>query len=209
MGFPGFEYEGPDEVFNELCRLSLTYQGVSWDKVEHGEYQWPIPFDGHPGTFRLHEDEFPNGRGIFKLIRYRDPEEVVDDDYPVWLTTGRRLQSYHTRTQTGRSEGIDYFLSEEVLEVHPDDVEAWGLADGGLARLASRRGEVLVKVQANARSPRGTVFASFSFNDVPVNLLTGAGYDPATDTAELKVCPVKVEPAPASGTEEPEGVAAD
>jgi predicted molibdopterin-dependent oxidoreductase YjgC len=135
-----------------------------------------------------------NGRGVFKLVRYRDPAETVDDDYPVWLTTGRRLASYHTRTQTGRAQGIDYLLPHEVLEVHPDDVEAWGLEDGGWARMASRRGFVVIPVEATDRSPRGTVFASFSFDDVPVNRLTGAGYDPVTDTAELKVCPVRVEP---------------
>jgi predicted molibdopterin-dependent oxidoreductase YjgC len=60
--------------------------------------------------------------------------------------------------------------------------------------MSSRRGTVRVKVLATDRSPRGTVFASFSFNDVPVNELTGSGYDPTTDTAELKVCPVRVEP---------------
>ena len=75
------------------------------------------------------------------------------------------------------------------------DVVAWGLGDGGWARLSSRRGSVLIKVESTRRSPRGTVFTSFAFNDVPVNILTGAGYDPNTDTAELKVCPVKVEPA--------------
>ena len=208
MDFQGFDYAGPHEVFNELCELSGTYHGVDWDKVEDGAYQWPIPFEGHPGTPRLHEDGFINGRGVFKLIRYRDPAETVDDDYPVWLTTGRRLQSYHSRTQTGRSAGIDYLLPEELLEVHPDDVEAWGLTDGGWARMASRRGAIRIRVQATNRSPRGTVFASFSFNDVPVNVLTGAGYDPVTDTAELKVCPVRVEPAegPGSGTQD---VAAD
>ena len=194
MGFEGFDYEGPDEVFNELCELSATYHGVDWDKVEDAEYQWPVPYDGHPGTPRLHEGTFPNGRGIFKMIRYRDPEETVDEDYPVWLTTGRRLASYHTRTQTGRSEGMNYMLPQELLEVHPDDVEAWGLEDGGLAEMSSRRGSVVIRVKATDRSPRGTVFASFSFNDVPVNILTGAGYDPETDTAELKLCPVKVEP---------------
>ncbi|MDT8341934.1 MAG: molybdopterin dinucleotide binding domain-containing protein [Longimicrobiales bacterium] len=198
MGFQGFDYRGPDEVFNELCALSPIYQGLNWEKVADGEYQWPVPFDGHPGTPRLHEDGFVNGRGIFKLIRYRDPAEVVDDDYPVWLTTGRRLESYHTRTQTGRSEGIDYLLSEETLEVHPEDVSAWGLTEGGWARMSSRRGSVLVKVEATRKSPRGTVFASFAFNDVPVNVLTGSGYDPETDTAELKVCPVRVEPAAAA-----------
>lgn len=195
MGFEGFDYDGPDEVFNELCELSATYHGVDWDRVEDAQYQWPIPYEGHPGTPRLHEDSFINGRGIFKMIRYRDPEEVVDEEYPVWLTTGRRLASYHTRTQTGRSGGMDHLLPEEVLEVHPDDVEAWGLEDGGLARMSSRRGSVIVKVEATDRSPRGTVFTSFSFNEVPVNILTGAGYDPETDTAELKVCPVRVEPA--------------
>ncbi len=195
MGFEGFDYQHPREVFNELCELSTTYHGVNWDAVEAGAYQWPVPFEGHPGTPRLHEDGFINGRGVFKLIRYRDPAETVDDDYPVWLTTGRRLQSYHSRTQTGRAAGMDYLLPEETLEVHPDDVVAWGLEDGGWARMSSRRGAVRIKVEATNRSPRGTVFTSFSFNDVPVNLLTGAGYDPNTDTAELKVCPVRVVPA--------------
>ncbi|OUC09307.1 hypothetical protein RY27_03645, partial [Litorilinea aerophila] len=101
------------------------------------------------------------------------------------------------RTQTGRAQGIDYLLPEEVLEVHPDDVAAWGLEDGGWCRMSSRRGSVLIKVKATTRSPRGTVFASFSFNDVPINVLTGAGYDPITHTAELKVCPVRIEPIPA------------
>ena len=194
MGFQGFDYEGPHEVFNECCELSPIYQGVSWDEVEDGEYQWPIPFDGHPGTLRLHEEEFVNGRGIFTIAEYRDPAETIDDDYPVWLTTGRRLESYHTRTQTGRSAGIEYLLSEEVLEVHPEDVEDWGLEDGGCAIVTSRRGSVRVKVQANNRSPKGTVFTTFSFSDVPVNVLTGSGYDPITQTAELKVCAVRVEP---------------
>ena len=100
----------------------------------------------------------------------------------------------HTRTQTGRAQGIDYLLPEESLEVHPDDVRDWGLEDGGWAEMSSPRGCVFIKVQATERSPRGTVFASFAFNDVPVNVLTGAAYDPVTHTAELKVCPVRIEP---------------
>lgn len=195
LGFRGFEYEGAREVFNELCSLSLTYRGLNWDLVEDGAYQWPVPEPGHPGTPILHQGEFVNGRGIFKLVNFREPAEVVSDQFPVWLTTGRRLQSYHTRTQTGRSVGIDYFLPEELLEVHPDDVRAWGLRDGGRARLTSPRGSIYIKVKATNKSPRGTVFASFSFSDVPVNALTGSGYDPITETAELKVCVVRVEPA--------------
>ena len=193
MGFRGFDYESAAEVFNELCGLSPIYKGLDWDRVAEGRYQWPVPEAGHPGTPRLHEGVFENGRGIFKLTNYRDPAEVIDDEYPVWLTTGRRLESYHTHTQTGRTEGIEYLLPGEVLEIHPDDVARLGLQDGGGARVSSRRGSVDVTVQANTRSPRGTVFMSFAFADVPVNVLTGGGYDPVTQTPELKVCPVRVE----------------
>ncbi len=193
MGFPGFEFASAKEVFNELCGVSPIYAGLDWDRIERGEYQWPVPSKDHPGTPRLHEDGFVNGRGKFSMIRYRDPAETVSEEYPVWLTTGRRLESYHTRTQTGRSAGIDYLLSEESLEVHPDDVAAWGLVDGDWCEVTSARGTVKVRVRATERSPRGTVFSSFSFNDVPVNVLTGSGYDPITHTAELKVCPVRVE----------------
>ena len=194
LGFSGFDFESAEEVFNELCRVSPVYAGLDWDLIDEGQYQWPVPEKGHPGTPILHEGEFKNGRGIFSLVEYRDPAETISERFPVWLTTGRRLQSYHTRTQTGRSSGIDYLLSEETLEVHPDDVAAWGLEDGGWCLLSSARGSVHVKVEATTQSPRGTVFTSFSFNETPVNVLTGAGYDPVTQTAELKVCPVSVEP---------------
>jgi len=193
MGTPGFEYESAKDVFNELCSLSPIYAGLDWDRIDQGEYQWPVPEKDHPGTPILHEGEFVNGRGLFKMLRYRDPAEVIDQQFPVWLTTGRRLQSYHTRTQTGRSQGIDYLLHEETLEIHPDDVESWGLEDGGQCRMSSRRGNVKIKIKATDQSPRGTVFCSFSFNDTPVNILTGSGYDPITETAELKVCPVRLE----------------
>jgi formate dehydrogenase major subunit len=193
LGFNGFDFESPKAVFNELCSLSPLYAGLDWERIDKGEYQWPVPHKDHPGTPILHEGEFVSGRGIFKMVNYRDPAETIDDQFPVWLTTGRRLASYHTRTQTGRAQGIDYLLPEELLEVHPDDVAAWGLTDGDWCKLSSRRGSVKIRVQATRRSPRGTVFASFSFSDVPVNILTGSGYDPITQTAELKVCPVRVE----------------
>ncbi len=193
MGIPGFEFESAKEVFNELCSVSPIYAGLDWDRIDRGEYAWPVPEKDHPGTPILHQKEFKNGRGLFKVIGYRDPAEVIDDDFPVWLTTGRRLESYHTRTQTGRSSGIDYLLSEETLEVHPADVDAWGLVDGESCRISSARGSIKIKVEATEQSPRGTVFCSFSFGDTPINLLTGSGYDPVTETAELKVCPIRIE----------------
>ncbi|MEC8824511.1 MAG: molybdopterin dinucleotide binding domain-containing protein [Verrucomicrobiota bacterium] len=133
-------------------------------------------------------------KGLFKVIGYRDPAEVISDDFPLWLTTGRRLEAYHSRTQTGRSAGLEYLLSEESLEVHPDDADSLGLVHGGMAKMASARGEIEIQVKVTDKSPKGTVFTSFSFANVPVNILTGSGYDPVTQTAELKVCPVRVTP---------------
>jgi predicted molibdopterin-dependent oxidoreductase YjgC len=194
LGLGGFDFDSAKEVFNELCELSPIYAGLDWDRIDEGKYQWPVPEKDHPGTPILHEGEFKNGRGLFRVLNYREPAETISEDYPVWLTTGRRLQAYHTRTQTGRAQGIDYLLAEESLEIHPDDAQAWGLQNGSWCQLSSRRGSVRVKAKITDRSPRGTVFTSFSFNNVPINVLTGSGYDPVTETAELKVCPVRIVP---------------
>ena len=198
LGFNGFDFDAPKPIFNELCRVSPIYAGLDWERIDkgakNGVNQWPVPHKAHPGTPRLHEGEFVNGRGIFSNVHYRDPAETIDEAFPVWLTTGRRLQSYHTRTQTGRAQGIEYLLPEETLEINPADIEKWGLSDGEWCKMSSARGSVNIKVKATHRSPRGTVFASFSFADVPVNVLTGSGYDAITHTAELKVCPVRLEP---------------
>ena len=193
MGTPGFEYESAKDVFNELCGLSPIYAGLDWDRIDKSEYQWPVPEKGHPGTPRLHEKEFKNGRGVFTVIGYRDPAEVISDDFPVWLTTGRRLEAYHTRTQTGRSAGIEYLLPNETLEVHPADAEKWGVENGSMVKMSSARGSIEIPIKVTDMSPEGTVFTSFSFANVPVNILTGSGYDPVTQTAELKVCPVSIE----------------
>lgn len=195
LGFRGFEYQSAKDVFNELCSLSPIYKGLDWDLVGEGRHHWPVPEKGHAGTPILHVGTFPRGRGLFMTPEYRDPAEVVDDEYPIWLTTGRRLAHYHTRTMTGRAVGTQWLVPEEHVEVHPDDVAKLGLEDGGFAVMSSRRGEVVVKVGATTQSPRGTVFCSFSFSEVPINRLTGSGYDPITDTAELKVCAVRLEPA--------------
>ncbi len=192
MNLPGFEFENAEQVFNELCSVSTIYAGVNWERAGEGTYHWPVPHEGHPGTPRLHEEDFPNGKGKFRVLEYRDPAETTSESFPVWLTTGRRLHHYHTRTMTGRA-GMDYFVPEEVVEVHPEDVGAWGLTDGEFARMVGERGLVELRVKATDKSPRCTVFCSFGFGSVAVNELTGSGYDPVTDTAELKVCPVRLE----------------
>ncbi len=194
MGLRGFEHESAQQVFDELCSVSPIYAGLDWERVAEGRYHWPVPDAAHEGTPILHQDAFKNGRGIFRVIDYRPPAEQVSEEFPVWLTTGRRLQAYHTRTQTGRSAGIEYFLPEEYLEVHRDDLARYDLTDGGWCEMTSPRGSLRLRVREAANAQPGTVFCSFSFNDVPVNFLTGSGYDPVTKTPEVKISCVRLEP---------------
>ena len=80
MGMSGLDYDSPVPIFNELCELSPIYSGIDWELADGGQYQWPIPYRGHPGTPRLHEDEFENGRGKFSFTDYRDPAETIDEE---------------------------------------------------------------------------------------------------------------------------------
>jgi formate dehydrogenase major subunit len=87
----GFDYTSAADVFNELYLLSPIYRCLDWDLVGEGTRHWPVPQARHPGTPVLHIGTFPRGRGLFMRLEYRDPAEVIDDEYPVWLTPGRRL----------------------------------------------------------------------------------------------------------------------
>ena len=198
LGFRGFDFAGPHEIFAEVAGLSPIYKGLTWERVDEA-IQWPVPEAGHPGTEVLHEGTFINGRGLFQRVTFKEPPEVVNAHYPLWLTTGRRLQSYHSHTMTGRSAGIDKLLAGETLEMHPADLVTYGLRDGGRCRVTSPRGSLIMQVAATDRSPRGTVFTSFAFADTPVNVLTGSGHDPVTETSEMKVSIVRVEPVDGSG----------
>ena len=90
--------------------------------------QWPAPSEDHPGTPTLHKDgKFTCGLGVLKAIDWIPPAEVPDKEYPMVLSTGRRLYHYHTRTQTGRCEGINDLLGEETADISAADAEAKGI----------------------------------------------------------------------------------
>ena len=74
-------------MFNEECAVSPIYAGLDWDRIGDGAYQWPVPDRDHPGTPLLHEGEFKIGRGLMKVISYRDPAETISEQFPGWLTT--------------------------------------------------------------------------------------------------------------------------
>jgi len=189
-----FDYETSEDVFDELCRVSPIYHGLSYERIDKGDLHWPVPTKDHPGTPFLHEKEFIRGRGLFQCVPYVPPAEVPDDEYPWFLTTGRRLATYHTNTMTGRARGLSVLAPNEWLEIHPMDAQELKVRTKDWVKVTSRRGEVYTRVKVTKQSPPGTMFMSFAFpEESPTNHVTNPASDPITETPELKVATIRVE----------------
>jgi formate dehydrogenase major subunit len=195
MGYP-MAYAHASEIWNEVATATPILAGISWQRLEEGGIQWPCPTAEHPGTRYLHSGLHDGDQlGYFQPVHYVPPAEPPDAEYPFVLTTGRRRPAYHTQTQTGRAAAIRQLVPHEAAEMHPEDAERLGVANGAQIRISSRRGTVTAPVRVTDRSPPGVVFLSFHYpGEVWTNLLTTDAYDPITETPEFKACAVRIEP---------------
>jgi formate dehydrogenase major subunit len=177
----------------ELSMLAPSMAGIKYARLENDGLQWPVPNEEHCGTGTLHkEGSFTCGLGVLSPKDWTPPAEVADKEYPLVLSTGRRLYHYHTRTQTGRSAGINDLLSEETADISPKDARAHKIADGEMISVKSRRGEVKVRANVTDRMPEGVVWMAFHFREGNANWLTNPAYDPITQTAEYKACACRI-----------------
>jgi formate dehydrogenase major subunit len=190
----GMNFTSPRGVWEEMRALGTAYAGISWERIEGDGIQWPAPTLDHPGTQYLHRDgNFTRGKGVFVPADWRPPAEQADRDFPLVLTTGRRLWHYHTGTQTRNSAGFHELWREELVEVSPLDAREMGISDGDYVWVVSRRGRVKMKAWVTERSPRGVVWSCFHFREANINLVTNNAFDPVTETAEYKACAVRLE----------------
>ena len=183
----------PADIFEEIRTLTPTYAGMTYDRVDACGLQWPCPDIDHPGTPYLHEDTFPRGRGRLLGIEYEAPAELTNEDYPYLLTTGRMLYQYNISTR--QSATLDSLAPYELAEINPVDAASIGVSEGEEMRVTSRRGSVVTRVTVTDRVPPGILFMTFHFRETAVNQLTNSAYDPISNTAEFKVCAVRIEPA--------------
>jgi predicted molibdopterin-dependent oxidoreductase YjgC len=188
-------FSEPEQIWSEAASIAPTLRGISYQRLEHEQLAWPCPDATHPGTSFMHEGKFKRGRGLFMNVPYQAIADGTDDEFPLVLTTGRRLSTYHTGTQTRRARNFDHLQAHEEIEVNPDDARMYGVADGATIEVASRRGKVQVLCRITDRSPRGTVFMTFHFPDeTRTNLLSSTALDPETLTPEFKACAVRLAP---------------
>ena len=194
LGYP-MEYTNPEAIFEEVRKVTPAYAGISYKRLETGGLQWPCPTEEHPGTMFLHKDRFARGLGVFFAIDHKDPAEMPDNDYPLYLTTGRLLYHYHSGTMSRRAPGLTEKAPECLVEIAPADAAKYGIGEGERVRVRSRRGEITAKAQISKKAVAGTVFLPFHFAEASANKLTNAALDPVSKIPEYKVCAVQIEKA--------------
>ncbi|CAG2146850.1 nitrate reductase [Cupriavidus numazuensis] len=216
MGFGGFDYAGPHEIFDEHARLSAWRNdeaprafdiggmaGMDKDSYDTFEpLQWPVVAGSAAGTRRLFEDgRYAHADGLARFVatRTRAPAHAPDDDYPLILNTGRVRDQWHTMTRTGKSAKLADHLPEPFVDMHPQDALLCGVGEGKLARVATRWGAMVARVRHGGGIPRGSVFVPIHWNgqfssDARVGALVNPVVDPVSGEPEFKHTPVSVEP---------------
>jgi formate dehydrogenase alpha subunit len=191
MGYP-MAYENSQQIMEEISRVTPSYAGLSYDRIAHEGIHWPCPTSEHPGTPILHREQFTRGKGLFHAIDYIEPAEMIDDEYPLYLTTGRLLYQYHTGTMTMKTGGLNAIAPEAFVEISPQDARKFELEEGALVNIASRRGNIQARIKISRKAVDGTVFIPFHYVAAAANRLTNAALDPISGIPEYKVCAVKV-----------------
>jgi formate dehydrogenase major subunit/formate dehydrogenase alpha subunit len=191
------EYPDAESVWNELADLAPNWYGIRYDRIEENGMQWPCTDREHPGTPYLHAPRpaLPSGRGRFYPVEYQPPIEEPDSEYPFVLTTGRTLYHYNSANMTMREPGVLDKQERPFFEIHAEDAQALGIADGQLARLVSRRGALEADAHYSERVYPGLVWMALHFAEQKVNWLTHDVGDPLIGTPEFKVSAVRVEQA--------------
>jgi formate dehydrogenase alpha subunit len=191
MGYP-MSYEDSRQISEEISQVTPSYAGISYDRIKYEGIQWPCPTAEHPGTPILHREQFTSGKGVFHGIDFIAPAEAADDEYPMYLTTGRLLYQYHTGTMTMKSDGLMEIAPECFVEISLQDARKYNVEDGSLVTIASRRGSIEARIKISRKAVSGTIFIPFHYAQAAANRLTNSALDPISGIPEYKVCAVKL-----------------
>jgi predicted molibdopterin-dependent oxidoreductase YjgC len=197
LGREEFAYASSEEAWDELRSLSPMHRGMSYRRLEElGGIQWPCESEDDPGALFLHgrlwEEPVRGPRAPFMVVEHELPVDELDDDFPIRLTTGRRLDSYNTGVQSGGYASP--LRRPETLDMAPEDCERLGVIEGERVQISSRRGSVVAPVHVDPNLRPGLAFMTLHFPDqVATNVLTIDATDPQSGTAEFKAAAIRVE----------------
>jgi ferredoxin-nitrate reductase len=207
MGFSGFDYKTPEEIYAEHCRLTkdtnIDISGLSYDRLKkEGTFQWPVPTPDHPGTKRLFSDlSFYTASRKATFFPIDSPENLSDpptDRFPLILTTGRIRDQWHTMTKTGKVNKLRQHIDKPFVEIHPDDALVRNIADGDVVVVENSRGEVQVCAKVTDSIKRGVIFLPMHWGKIlnqeaaRANNLTSGLVDPISKEPDFKYSAVEL-----------------
>jgi predicted molibdopterin-dependent oxidoreductase YjgC len=195
----GHDWGTPDaeRIWEELRQLSPMHAGISYKRLEQlGGIQWPCYDESHPGELYLHsrlwQTPLVGPRAPFTPVEFEPPVDPLDEEYPIRLTTGRRLDSYNTGVQSGGYRSP--LRRHETIDISPEDGERYNLREGQKVRVSSRRGSLIVPVRIDPGLRPGLAFMSVHFHEqAATNELTIDAWDPKSGTAEFKAAAIRIE----------------
>ena len=190
LGYP-MNYRHPGEIMDEIARLTPTFAGVSYDKLDRLGPAMAVQRRGAGRHPIMHIDQFVRGKGRFMITKYVPTDERSTRRFPLLLTTGRILSQYNVGAQTRRTPNVMWH-SEDVLEIHPQDAEDRGVAEGDWVGIQSRAGETVLRATLTDRVQPGVVYTTFHFPESGANVVTTDSSDWATNCPEYKVTAVQV-----------------
>jgi formate dehydrogenase major subunit len=194
MGYD-MTYADSQAIFKEIAAITPSYAGLSYERIEGLGIHWPCPTADHPGTPILHTQQFTRGKGMFHAIEWIPPEEQIDEEFPLYLTTGRLLYQYHTGTMTMKTEGLNERAPNCFVEISKADATKYHLENGNQVTIESRRGSISAELKVSPKAVSGTVFIPFHYAQAAANKLTNGALDPVSGIPEYKVCAVKIDKA--------------
>jgi formate dehydrogenase major subunit len=182
------------DTMDEIAALTPQYAGASHERIGRRGLQWPVAADGTDSPILYSEHfELPGGKASFAPIPYKEPGDAADEEFPLILVTGRRLEHYNAGTMTRRTGNLE-LVDRDWLEVHPDDAARLWIKDGERVSVRSRVGRIETEARVTDRIEPGHVFTAFHFPEVRTNLLVGSSADVNTSCPEYKVVAVDVRP---------------
>jgi assimilatory nitrate reductase catalytic subunit len=201
LGYGQYFMDDPRQIFEELRRASAggiaDYSGITYERIvaEDGVF-WPCPSEDHPGTPRLFMDRFytEDGRARFHAVKHRPAAEEPDDEYPLYLTTGRVMAQYQSGAQTRRVKALNAIAPEPFVEIHPAMATYFDISNGDAVQITTRRGVATATARLTSAIRQDTIFIPFHWGGKGrANLLTNPALDPTSKMPEFKVCAARVE----------------
>ena len=182
------------QIMDEIASLTPSMAGISYERLDSGQsLQWPCKDKESLGTPIMHVGKPARGKALLYPASYKASAELPDEEYPLFLTTGRVLYQYNAAAMTSRSSGLNEILDEGFIEVNYKDAQKLGFKDGERISVKSRRGSITATARVGKKVSEGETWMPFHFPDSPVNVLTNAALDDFARIPEYKVCAVRLE----------------